>query len=143
MEDPYPLGELQNLIKGEILTDIKTRTLYATDASVYREMPLAVVYPRDATDVSMIVRFASKHKLPLIPRGAGTSLAGQVVGNGLVVDVSRFMNHIVEINSKECWAEVEPGVVLDDLNREVAKSGLFWPRNFYLEPLHHGRHGRQ
>ena len=127
MEDPYPpLGELQNLIKGEILTDSKTRTLYATDASVYREMPLAVAYPRDATDVSMIVRFALKHKLTLIPRGAGTSLAGQVVGNGLVVDVSRFMNQIVEINSKECWVTVEPGVVLDDLNREVAKSGLFF-----------------
>ena len=126
MDDPYPLGELQNLIKGEILTDAVSRTLFATDASVYQELPIAVVYPRDVTDVAMIVRFAAKHGLPLIPRGAGTSLAGQVVGNGLVVDVSHYMNDIIEINLQECWAIVEPGVILDDLNREVATHGLFF-----------------
>lgn len=127
MEDPYPpFGELHKLIKGEILTDLKSRTLYATDASVYSELPLAVVQPRDVTDVSMIVRFAAKHGIALIPRGAGTSLAGQVVGNGLVVDVSHYMNHIIEINAREAWALVEPGVVLDDLNREVANHQLFF-----------------
>lgn len=126
MEDPYPLGELQKLIKGEILTDTVSRTLYATDASVYQELPLAVVLPRDITDVSMIVRFAAKYQLPLIPRGAGTSLAGQVVGNGMVVDVSHFINHIIEINASERWVIVEPGVILDDLNREVEKHDLFF-----------------
>ena len=126
MDDPYPLGELQKLIKGEILTDSVSRTLYATDASVYMELPLAVVYPRDETDVAMIVRFAAKHGLPLIPRGAGTSLAGQVVGNGMVVDVSHYMNDIIEINPLEGWVIVEPGVILDDLNREVARHQLFF-----------------
>jgi FAD/FMN-containing dehydrogenase/Fe-S oxidoreductase len=126
MDDPYPFGELNNLIKGEVLTDNLTRSLYATDASVYMELPLAVVIPRDATDVSMIVRFAAKYGLPLIPRGAGTSLAGQVVGNGLVVDVSQNMNRIIEINAMEGWAELQPGVVLDDLNRAAAEYGLFF-----------------
>lgn len=126
MDDPYPFGELDNLIKGEVLTDNLSRTLYATDASVYRELPLAIVLPRDTTDVSMIVRFAARHNLPLIPRGAGTSLAGQVVGKGLVVDVSQHMNRIIEINAKEGWAEVQPGVVLDDLNREAATFNLFF-----------------
>ncbi|MGQ1946272.1 FAD-binding and (Fe-S)-binding domain-containing protein [Geofilum sp. OHC36d9] len=127
MDDPYPpFGELDNLLKGEVLTDTVSRTLYATDASVYRELPMAVVMPRDATDIALIVGFAARHKIPLIPRGAGTSLAGQVVGHGLVVDLSHHMNRILHIDAKEKWAEVQPGVVLDDLNREAATHGLFF-----------------
>ncbi|ASB49572.1 FAD-binding and (Fe-S)-binding domain-containing protein [Alkalitalea saponilacus] len=127
MDDPYPpFGELDNLLKGEVLTDTLSRTLYATDASVYKELPMAVVLPRDATDVSMIVRCASKHNIPLIPRGAGTSLAGQVVGNGMVVDISHHMNRIIEVNADENWVTVEPGVVLDDLNRKATEYGLFF-----------------
>jgi len=117
MDDPNPLGELAGLLKGEVLTDTVSRTLYATDASVYKEIPRALVLPRDATDVNMLVKAAARHQLPLIPRGAGTSLAGQVVGKGIVADVSVHMNNILEINAAEGWAEVEPGVVLNDLNR--------------------------
>ncbi|GAO28090.1 FAD-binding oxidoreductase [Geofilum rubicundum] len=126
MDDPNPLGELDNLLKGEVLTDTVSRTLYATDASVYQALPQAVILPRDVTDVSMIVRWAAQKGIPLIPRGAGTSLAGQVVGNGVVVDVSAHLNHILEINAQEGWAEVEPGVVLDDLNRAAGRHGLFF-----------------
>ncbi|HLW07744.1 MAG TPA: FAD-binding and (Fe-S)-binding domain-containing protein [Marinilabiliaceae bacterium] len=127
MDDQHPpFGELQDLLKGEVRTDTASRTLYATDASVYQERPMAIVLPRDATDISMIVDFAKRHKTPIIPRGAGTSLAGQVVGNGMVVDASYHMNRILKINPKEKWAEVQPGVVLDDLNREVAQHGLFF-----------------
>lgn len=126
MDDPNPLGELDNLLKGEVLTDTVSRTLYATDASVYQEWPQAVILPRDATDVSMIVRWAAQMGIPLIPRGAGTSLAGQVVGNGVVVDLSAHLNHILEINAQEGWAEVEPGVVLDDLNRAAGRHELFF-----------------
>jgi len=126
MDDPNPLGELDNLLKGEVLTDMVSRTLYASDASVYQELPQAVILPRDATDISMIVRWAAQNNISLIPRGAGTSLAGQVVGSGVVVDLSAHMNHIIEINTKEGWVEVEPGVILDDLNRAVAEHGLFF-----------------
>lgn len=126
MDDPNPLGELAGLLKGEVLTDTVSRTLYATDASVYKEVPRALVLPRDATDVNMLVKAAARHQLPLIPRGAGTSLAGQVVGKGIVADVSVHMNNILEINAAEGWAEVEPGVVLDDLNRAAGAYGLFF-----------------
>ncbi len=126
MGDPYSFDELRRHIKGEILTDSVSRTLYSTDASVYYDVPLAIAIPKDATDISIIIEYANKNKLSLIPRGAGTSLAGQVVGNGLVVDVSRYMNRIIEINQTEKWAIVEPGVILDDLNREAAKVNLFF-----------------
>lgn len=127
MDDQHSfLTELQTLLKGDVFTDNATRTLYATDASVYQELPKAVVLPRDATDVSLIVDFAKEHNTPLIPRGAGTSLAGQVVGNGIVVDTSHHMNRILKINPKERWAEVQPGVVLDTLNQEAAQHGLFF-----------------
>ena len=103
-------------IHGEVRTDLLHRILYSTDASAYREMPLAVAFPKDETDVQEIVRYASKNHINLIPRAGGTSLAGQVVGKGLVVDISRYMNHILEINPEERWVRVQPGVVLDELN---------------------------
>ncbi len=123
------LGQLKQLkreIEGDVFLDNATRIQYATDASAYRELPLAVVRPRHKTDVQRLVKFAADHKAPLIPRGAGTSLAGQVVGNGIVVDVSRYMNRILEFNTHEHWVRVEPGVVLDELNLEAARHGLFF-----------------
>ena len=81
-------------IHGEVRTDLLHRILYSTDASAYREMPLAVAFPKDETDVQEIVRYASKNHINLIPRAGGTSLAGQVVGKGLVVNISRYMNQI-------------------------------------------------
>lgn len=118
------LSELK--IKGEVTEDSLHRIAYATDASAYREIPLGVAYPCDEEDVKEIVRFASQNKIALIPRAGGTSLAGQVVGDGLVVDISRNMTRILEINPAERWIRVEPGVILDDLNAYCKPYGLLF-----------------
>ncbi len=120
------LALLKNEIEGELYSDEVTRLLYATDASAYQETPLAIVIPRNVEDLGAIVRFSSETKLPLIPRTAGTSLAGQVVGNGIVVDCSKYLNRILELNTEQQWVRVEPGVVLDELNIEMKKHGLFF-----------------
>ena len=118
--------DLSVSLEGDLHGDILTRTIYATDASIYREIPEAVAYPKNSEDIIKLVHFVRKHKLSLIPRTAGTSLAGQVVGPGIVTDVSRYMNRILEINEKERFAWVEPGVVLDELNNELKKHRLFF-----------------
>lgn len=118
------LQQLKKQLVGDLYTENVQRVLYATDASQYREIPLAVTRPKDKEDIKKILAFAHKHKTSIIPRGAGTSLAGQVVGAGIVVDVSKYMNKILEINPKEKYAMVEPGVVLAELNMAVAKYGL-------------------
>jgi len=110
----------------DIKEDLLHRVLYATDASAYRELPQGVFYPHNKKELVDIVLYAAVRGVSLIPRAGGTSIAGQVVGNGLVVDVSRYMNSILEINPDEGWARVEPGVVLDQLNKEAAKYGLFF-----------------
>ncbi|MDY0077046.1 MAG: FAD-linked oxidase C-terminal domain-containing protein [Bacteroidales bacterium] len=112
--------------KGEILIDDATRLIYATDASAYREKPLAVVLPRDKSDIKKLITLAHKTKTSLIPRAAGTSLAGQVVGNGIVVDISRYMTEILELNVSQKWVMVEPGVILSELNQFLAPKGLFF-----------------
>ncbi len=122
------LSVLAGSLKGELHCDHKTRVLYATDASAYRELPLAVALPKDESDLVLLVHFALEHKVSLIPRTAGTSLAGQVVGSGIVVDVSHHFNKILEVNTQEGWVRVQPGVVRDDLNRHLAQFGsLFGP----------------
>lgn len=119
-------GPLLKDFEGEFFTDETTRRLYATDASAYREMPQAVCMPRTPEDISRLIRFALDHKTSLIPRTAGTSLAGQVVGAGIIVDVSKYFNRVVEINAKEGWAVVEPGIVRDDLNQVLKPHGYFF-----------------
>jgi len=109
-----------------IHTDKKHRIAYATDASAYREMPYGVSYPSSSSDIIGLINYARENKTALIPRAGGTSLAGQVVGSGLVVDVSRQMNKILEINPEERWVRVEPGVVLDDLNNYCKPYNLFF-----------------
>ncbi len=113
-------------IKGELHTDSLHKIAYATDASAYREMPLAVALPLDADDVKQILKFASQHGITVIPRAAGTSLAGQVVGRGLVVDISKYMNKILEVNQEEHWVRLQPGVVRDELNIAMKPYGLFF-----------------
>ena len=120
------LLNLKNSLEGDLFTDTVQLIIYSTDASAYREKPLAVARPKNAEDIKKIVRFASENKVPLIPRTAGTSLAGQVVGNGMVVDVSRYMNSILKFNILNHWVSVQPGVVLDELNKEMEKLGLFF-----------------
>ena len=117
---------LESSLDGELQYDTVSGILYATDASDFREMPLGVVFPKHKRDIHSVIEFASIHSIPIIPRGAGTSLAGQVVGNGLVVDVSKYCNHILEINTEEQWVRVESGVVRDDLNRWLKPYGLFF-----------------
>lgn len=120
------LSKLGSTLQGTLHTDTVMKTLYATDASAYREMPLGVVIPETQEDIEKIIRFADQHSIPLIPRTAGTSLAGQVVGEGLVVDVSKFFCRILEVNKEESYVWVEPGVVRDVLNVELKKHGLFF-----------------
>ncbi len=112
--------------EGEIFVDEASRILYATDASAYREKPLGVARPRHANDISRLIDFARETGTPLIPRTAGTSLAGQVVGNGLVVDVSRYLTAILEFNAEERWVRVQPGVILDELNAFASRHGLYF-----------------
>lgn len=124
--DPDALRALGKDYGGELHQDRLHRQLFAQDASVYQQEPMGVAYPKSREDVQALVRFAEKMGVSLIPRGAGTSLAGQVVGAGLVVDLGRYMNQIIELNVEERWVRVEPGVILDDLNRFLAPHGLFF-----------------
>lgn len=113
-------------LRGEFYTGQAMRAIYATDASAYREMPLAVALPKGTADIQKLVSFAKENQTSLIPRAAGTSLAGQVVGGGIVVDISKHFNKILEINTDEGWVWVEPGVVRDELNRTLAEHGYFF-----------------
>ncbi len=117
---------LENNLEGELFTDEVTRRLYATDASAYREIPLAVAIPKSEKDIETLIHFARENKTSIIPRTAGTSLAGQVVGGGIVVDVSKNFNRIIEVNTAEGWALVEPGIVRDDLNQRLKPYGFFF-----------------
>ena len=113
-------------LEGEFFYDDTMRTLYATDASVYKEYPLAVCYPKTKEDIQALIQFAHQHKTSLIPRTAGTSLGGQVVGGGIVVDVSKYFDKILEVNKDEKYCIVQPGVVRDELNRQLKSTGLFF-----------------
>lgn len=120
------LEQLRQELSGDLYTDQTMRTLYATDASAYREMPLAVAIPETEADLKRLIAFANAEKTSLIPRTAGTSLAGQVVGNGIIVDVSRHFNRILELNAAENWVRVQPGVIRDELNMFLKPHGLFF-----------------
>jgi FAD/FMN-containing dehydrogenase/Fe-S oxidoreductase len=120
------LNQLKNQLEGDFYFDDISRVLYATDASAYREMPVAVARPVNVDDIRKLIVFANEHKIALIPRTAGTSLAGQVVGNGIIVDVSKYFTQILEINKEEHWVRVQPGVVLDELNMVLDSYGLFF-----------------
>ncbi len=122
----YSLYSLRDRIEGEVLLDDTSRKLFATDASVYREIPRGIVFPKNSKDIQFIVQFCYENQIPLITRGAGTSLAGQVVGNGLVMDISRHLTKIIEVNVEDKWVRVEPGVILDELNRFLKPHGLFF-----------------
>ena len=120
------LDELSRQLEGELHAGHAMRVLYATDASAYRELPLAVALPRSVEDLKKLIWFARENKTSLIPRTAGTSLAGQVVGKGIVVDVSRYFTQITELNASEQWITVQPGVIRDELNMFLKPHGLFF-----------------
>jgi FAD/FMN-containing dehydrogenase/Fe-S oxidoreductase len=120
--------ELKKSFEGEIYCDEAMRTLYATDASAYKEMPLAVCFPKSENDIKALIIFVREKRLSLIPRTAGTSLAGQVVGSGIIVDVSKYLTKIIEIKDEQEFVRVEPGVVRNELNKELEPLGyLFGP----------------
>ena len=123
------LQTLSKELDGEVLYDKLIKALYSVDASAYRELPLAVAFPKNVKDVVKLVNFAFKNKVSIIPRAAGTSLAGQVVGNGIVVDISKYLNKFIELNVEEKWVKVQPGVIQDELNHHLKESGLFFGPN--------------
>ncbi len=110
----------------KLLTDSLHKIAYAADASVYREIPYGVAYPAKVEDVRELLRLAKEKDVDLIPRAGGTSIAGQVVGSGIVADISKYWNKILEINAEERWARVQPGVVRDELNIALKPHGLFF-----------------
>ncbi len=126
MKEETGLERLRKEIKGDLYTDETQRILYATDASAYREMPLAVTRPACRDDIRKIIAFARSEDTSVIPRGAGTSLAGQVVGPGIVVDISKYLNRILEFNREEHWIKVEPGVIPGELNKYLAPYKLLF-----------------
>lgn len=123
------LNELSNVLEGDLFQDNLHKSIYATDASVYRKIPLGVVYPKHSKDLKKIIRFASQKNITLIPRAAGTSLAGQCVGDGLVVDVSKHFNAILNVDEKLKTVTVQPGVIRDELNNFLKPHGLFFAPN--------------
>ena len=123
------LDQLSKSLDGEFHHDDLWRRLYATDASVYREIPTAVAYPKNKEDIIKLVNFARQHNTSLIPRTAGTSLAGQVVGEGIVVDVSKYFTQILDFDQENKTVRVQPGVIRDDLNRFLQPYGLFFGPN--------------
>ncbi len=123
------LEQLRSQFKGDLYDDNLSKIIYATDASVYRKIPLAVAYPKDEADIKHLIAFALEHKTSLIPRTAGTSLAGQCVGEGIVVDVSKYFTRILDINETAKTVTVQPGVVRDELNNYLKPFGLFFGPN--------------
>src|SRR3989304_6025567 len=121
---PDFINELRRHFIGDIRLDQASRILYSTDASIYQIEPMGVAFPKTQEDLHAAVELAAKHNVPILPRGAGTSLAGQAIGPALILDCSRWLDHIVEINQEEHYAIVEPGVVLSNLNKATAKYGL-------------------
>lgn len=120
---------LESKLSGELLYDDLIKALYATDASVYRMLPLAVAYPKDEEDIKLLIQYAKKESTSLIPRTAGTSLAGQCVGKGIVVDVSKHFTKILKVNETAKTVTVQPGVVRDALNNYLKPYGLFFGPN--------------
>ncbi|MFT5857543.1 MAG: FAD/FMN-containing dehydrogenase/Fe-S oxidoreductase [Verrucomicrobiales bacterium] len=120
------LKRLAARLDGDLHHDELVRSIYATDASAYQETPLAVAIPRTESDLVELIRFAADHHVGLIPRTAGTSLAGQVVGSGIVVDVSRHFTKILEINAEAGWVRVQPGVIRNELNQSLHSEGLLF-----------------
>ncbi|OSY88442.1 FAD-binding protein [Tenacibaculum holothuriorum] len=123
------LQSLEKSLIGELFFDDLHKNIYATDASVYRKIPLAVAYPKNKKDIQQLIEFATKHQTTLIPRTAGTSLAGQCVGDGIVVDVSKHFTNILAFDEQAKTITVEPGIIRDDLNRFLKPFGLFFGPN--------------
>jgi len=127
--------QLRAVVRGDVRFDRGSRALYASDASNYRQIPIGVVAPRDAEDVAAAVNVCREYDAPLLPRGAGTSLAGQSCNAAVVIDFTRYMNRVVELNAAERYAVVQPGIVLDALREQAERHQL----TFGPDPSTHSR----
>ena len=116
--------ELTRRVDGEVRFDPYSRLLYSTDASIYQMEPIGVVIPHTADDVQAVVEFAAGEGIPVLPRAGGTSLAGQTVNHAIVLDFSKYLNNVLEVNAEEGWARVQPGIILEQLTKQVANHGL-------------------
>ena len=116
--------DLKRAIAGEVRFDSYSREMYATDGSIYRIVPLGVVLPRDTDDVSAAIETAARHGAPVLPRGGGTGLAGQTVNRAVVLDFSKYMHDVLEVNTEERWVRTQPGIAIGELNRQLASTGL-------------------
>ena len=118
--------EIRRRVSGEVRFDPFSRVLYSTDASIYQMEPVGVVIPRDAEDILAVMEVARDNQVPVLPRSGGTSLAGQSVNHAIVMDFSKYMNQLLEVNEEEGWARVQPGIVLDQLNRQLLPYNLMY-----------------
>ena len=117
---------ITDALDGEVRFDRYSRALYSTDASLYQMQPIGVVIPKHQQDVITTVQIAAERNVPILPRGGGTSLAGQSVGEAVVLDMSKYMNALLEVNVEAHWARVQPGIVLDELNHRLKPHGLMY-----------------
>ena len=118
--------ELKTRVAGEVRFDKTSRILYSTDASIYEIEPLGVVIPKNADDIQATIEIAYRHGVPIIPRGGGTSIVGNSIGAGIIIDCSKYLNKIIEVNREEMWVRVQPGVILDQLNAHLAQFDLLF-----------------
>jgi FAD/FMN-containing dehydrogenase/Fe-S oxidoreductase len=124
MDTSRLIRALQESVKGEVRFDPYSRTLYSTDASIYQIVPIGVVIPRDAEDIAATLRIAHEQGVPVLPRGGGTSLAGQSIGRAIVLDCSKYMDRLLELDPAGRWARIQPGIVQDELNLAAHPHGL-------------------
>jgi FAD/FMN-containing dehydrogenase/Fe-S oxidoreductase len=118
------LQELAGRVTGDLRTDTYSKMLYSTDASIYQVMPYGVLLPKTVEDIHAAVELAAKHHVPILPRTGGSSLAGQAINEALVIDMTRHLDQVLEVNTDEQWARVQPGIVLDELNLYLRPMGL-------------------
>ena len=118
---------LREETSGEVMTDIASRGRYATDASIYQAMPVAVLVPKTAQDIAIAIQIAADLQVPVLPRGGGTSQCGQTIGTSLVIDNSKYFRNVLDLNLDQGYVEVEPGMVLDHLNAQLKQHGLWFP----------------
>ena len=118
--------DLNRQVEGEVRFDKMTRVLYSTDASIYQIEPIGVVMPKSAEDVIAVVETAGRYDVPVLPRGGGTSLAGQAVGHAIVIDFSKYMRDVIEVNPEEEWVRTQPGIILDELNQQLGPHGMLF-----------------
>ena len=118
--------ELNQQVSGEVRFDKMSRTLWSTDASIYQIEPVGVVLPKSTEDVIAVLETAKNYGVSVLPRGGGTSLAGQTVGESIVIDFSRYMRKVTEINAEEGWVKTQPGIILDELNKILSPHGVLF-----------------